>query len=384
MRFTAPSTLAALSLAASLIFTACSCDEPQPTGTCATSRDCVGGAVCADGRCVEPHDAALPPGEDAPFTPATDAAAIDAATDAPVDLCACQPAEVCFNGVDDDCNGEIDENCGCVPGTTTRCLPGRADTPTSRCSWGEMTCVGEGEFGEWGPCEGAFEDDGSGSIYGCRRIGIIGGPGANPSANFQSWLETQGAIVSRIQTSVDEGPLRIEALETFDLVIIDWLPRDYTTEEADTLAGWIRGGGALFSMVGHDSAGTAHRQISLLASLGPNYDLSGGVLSGPATLVPHPTTRDEDGTSTLPPVSFYGGLRVSVPEAMAATFLPIARIGDDVVGAAGPIGEGFALLFGDEWIEFDSEWSTLPAIPRFWRNSVEWLAPDRSITMCSP
>ena len=56
--------------------------------------------------------------------------------------------------------------------------------------------------------------------------------------------------------------------------------------------------------------------------------------------------------------------------------VPIAVIGSEVVGAAGPIGSGHALLFGDEWIEFDSEWSTMPPIPQFWQDAVQWLSPD--------
>jgi hypothetical protein len=88
--------------------------------------------------------------------------------------------------------------------------------------------------------------------------------------------------------------------------------------------------------------------------------------------------------STLPPVTFNGGLPVTVPASMASTFVPMAMIGTHVVGAAGPIGMGRALLFGDEWIEFDSEWSTMPPIPRFWQNSVEWTAPDEPTIPACP
>jgi hypothetical protein len=120
-----------------------------------------------------------------------------------------------------------------------------------------------------------------------------------------------------------------------------------------------------------------------VVAVGPTYDLSGGLLNGPATLLPHPTTDDGAG-GTLPPVTFAGGRPVIVPAALMADVVPIATIGANVVGVAGPIGEGFVLVFGDEWIEFDSEWSTMPPILRLWENAVRWLAPDDPLIPACP
>ena len=365
----------------------CEC-SPAPAGsTCRATSECTRGRVCIDGRCSAPIDAAvdapvLPPADgdvpDAPITP-RDAAQVDANC-IPV---TCAATEACFDGVDDDCDGHVDESCTCVPGSTARCLPGRPDPSTPRCAWGEMTCEGVSEFGAWGACTGGGTGDAGMTLYGCRRIGIMGAPGALASSDFQAWLEMQGAIVTRFHTAAGAGTLHVEELETFDLVVVDWLQRLYTAEEADVLAAWVNGGGALIAMTGHDSGATADRHVSLLASLGPSYDLAAGPIDGPATLLSHPTTDDGAG-GTLPPVTFNGGLRVTIPASMAGTFLPMATIGADVVGAAGPIGSGRALLFGDEWIEFDSEWASMPPIPRFWQNSVEWASPDPMVLPACP
>jgi hypothetical protein len=367
--------------------------------------ECTGGRLCVDGRCAVPIDASVD-ASSVMDASATDAAmsTIDAQRiDANCIPITCGTTEICFDGIDDDCDNMIDEGCACVPGTTARCLPGRPDPSTPRCSWGQMTCGGASEFGSWGACSGSGTDAGT-SIYGCRRIGIMGAPGANASSNFQAWLETQGAIVMRFHNTSTAPTLHIELLRTFDLVIVDWLQRDYTMAEADTLTQWVNEGGGLFVMTGHDSGATADRQVSLLASLGPNYDLrtcgtcdpgevcDGGhcVLNGPATLLPGPTTVAADGHTTLPPVSFFGGLRVIIPASISATFTPMGTIQPSgvaqpyIVGAAGPIGHGFALLWGDEWIEFDSEWSTMPPIPQFWKDSVEWLSPDPMIAPACP
>ena len=33
-------------------------------------------------------------------------------------------------------------------------------------------------------------------------------------------------------------------------------------------------------------------------------------------------------------------------------------------------------VFGDEWIEFDSEWAQFPEIEAFWADTLRWLAPQ--------
>jgi hypothetical protein len=137
-------------------------------------------------------------------------------------------------------------------------------------------------------------------------------------------------------------------------------------------------------MTGHDGLTSSLRHNTLLAEVGPTYDVVMGLLNGPATLLAHPTTLDTDGVSTLPPVTFAGGRAVIVPPALMTDIVPIATIGADVVGVAGPLGDGFVLVFGDEWIEFDSEWSTMPPIPRFWQNAVGWLSPDEPVLPACP
>ncbi|MCC6877713.1 MAG: putative metal-binding motif-containing protein [Sandaracinaceae bacterium] len=294
----------------------------------------------------------------------------------------CGATERCYDGIDNDCDGTVDEECACAPGSTTRCLPPSLDPAASICAWGQMVCEGSGEFGNWGPCTGGGGGDAGASPYGCRRIGIMGAPGANPSSNFQSWLTMQGAIATRFHASAAAPTLQRAELETFDLVIVDWLQRQYTTEEATTLATWVREGGALMVMTGHDSGATADRHVSLLSQLGPTYDLAAGPLDGPATLIAHPTTRTSGGTGTLPPITFYGGLRTIVPAPLTGDIVPMAEIRGETVGVAGPLGMGSVLLFGDEWIEFDSEWSTMPPIIEFWLNTVTWLSPNETLVIC--
>jgi len=39
------------------------------------------------------------------------------------------------------------------------------------------------------------------------------------------------------------------------------------------------------------------------------------------------------------------------------------------------VGSGHILTWGDEWISYDSFWSTNPQVPVFWQNIVDWFDP---------
>ena len=67
------------------------------------------------------------------------------------------------------------------------------------------------------------------------NIGILGNPGADPSSNFQQWLVMSGTSVQRIQTTTTD-PLTAATLQPFDVVVLDWLTRDYSSAEATTFA----------------------------------------------------------------------------------------------------------------------------------------------------
>src|SRR6185503_8752201 len=98
-------------------------------------------------------------------------------------------------------------------------------------------------------------------------IGIFGNPGAYSSSDFEQWLVMSGAGVQRIQTTPGE-PVTAATLEPFDVVVLDWLTRDYTTSEAATFAAWVAAGGGVASMSGWDNVTTDDWHAnSLLAPL---------------------------------------------------------------------------------------------------------------------
>ena len=217
-------------------------------------------------------------------------------------------------------------------------------------------------------CNGLFDDvdEGGDGIFDCSRIALFGGPGSLGSSNFLAWLESNGVTIVRLQT--DSSSITEVLLADYDVVILDRLVRDYTAPEAVLLRAWVEAGGALMSMTGYTGGfEDIARPNSLLGELGLEY--LAGLRSGPVTdFVPHATT------SSLTSITFAGGFRVGVlPGAFAATSTVVARLSDGPAAVAGERGAGRVFVWGDEWVQFDSEWSSMPEIPRFWANVLGWL-----------
>lgn len=215
------------------------------------------------------------------------------------------------------------------------------------------------------------------------EIGLLGNQGAYNSLDFDQWLSTSGAGVKRAQTTADE-PLTAEVLEPFDVVVLDWLTRDYTPEEAAVLADWIAAGGGVASMTGYDNNTTDDWHAnSLLAPIGVAY--GGPLLNGPVTeLADHPITKG------ITSVVFEGGYAVTDLGGDASTRTPVASLstgaGEVNVGYAIKMGDGRAFVWGDEWIEFtakqDMSGDTFP--PKLWVQMFKWISPRTKCLLTPP
>jgi len=223
------------------------------------------------------------------------------------------------------------------------------------------------------------EDPGAGSECAHLNIGILGNPGARASSNFQQWLVDSGTSAQRIHTSSNE-PLTAATLQPFDVVVLDWLTRQYTADEAAIFADWVSAGHGVVSMSGYSNTAADFNANSLLAPLQVAY--SGSILTDPIEdFATHPVTAG------LTSVTFTGGYAVSDLGGSASTRTPIAFFSDTnktTVGIAIEMGKGRAVVWGDEWIEFDSEWSTLPQISQFWVQLFAWIAPEHKCELSPP
>jgi hypothetical protein len=298
---------------------ALACDPSEPASECRTSAEC-GAGSCVDGECVPAMDAG---GADA-GDPTDAGGPMDSGPMADTGP-ACEPTEspeVTCNGLDDDCNGRVDD----------------------------VDVAGDG-----------FCD--------CLSIGVLGSPGGLASASFQAWLEDRGTATTRFGTDASEE-LTADALAPFDILIVDNLPREYTPTEAETLRAFVADGHGLIVMTGHNGATDRPRANTLLAELGASYDE--GLIDGPAdSWATHPIS---EGVSS---VTFLGGYHVTAPAGM-----DVAQVAGESVGMALEIEMGRAFVWGDEWIQYDSEWSAMPMITQLWSNLINWVGPqDRCMVL---
>lgn len=157
------------------------------------------------------------------------------------------------------------------------------------------------------------------------------------------------------------------------MVILDRLVKAYTPGDAAVLRAWIEAGGAMVVMSGYTGGASDYDfPNSLLGTL--NLRLLNALRSGPVvSFIPHATT------TSITSMTFQGGYNVAAvgSSTTSTASIEVARLPSGPVGIAAIRGEGRVFLWGDEWIEFDSEWSSLPLVPRFWANILSWVTRQR-------
>jgi hypothetical protein len=200
------------------------------------------------------------------------------------------------------------------------------------------------------------------------RIGFVGNPGSASTALLIGYLSTS-ATVTRIDYNGSPSAINATVLGAFDVVVLDQLQRSYSGAEAQALADWVTAGGGVLSLTGYTGSGPdGANPNSLFVGLGVQY-VTGQIFSNAnvVALVPHPVMQ---GVASL---TFSGGYPVSITND-AGTDVVVAMIdATNVALVAGDFGQGRFLAWGDEWIEYDGEFSGHQGTERFWNNAMLWL-----------
>jgi hypothetical protein len=221
-------------------------------------------------------------------------------------------------------------------------------------------------------CNGAIDDVdvGKDGICDCLGVLILGTSGSLAASTFETWLKSKGTTTKRRLDSAG-GPLAATDLAGIDIVILDRLSRDYAKTEIDALQAFVKGGGALIAMTGYDHSGAdATRPNLIIEGLGAKYDTTIRP-NAPITEwdTAHPIAKD------MTSVTFAGGYAVTPVTGFKTAI--VARSSGNPVAVAVDVGTGRAFIWGDEWIEYDSEWATIPAIPKLWANIFGWVVQRR-------
>lgn len=157
-------------------------------------------------------------------------------------------------------------------------------------------------------------------------------------------------------------------LAGFDVIILDQLTREYSAQEVAAFVAWVEAGGGLMALTGHIAGDVVReRPNAILAPFGMRYEP--GLLNGPVTdFEAHPLTEK------LTSVTFTGGFAVG--EVAPGPVVIASLLGAGPVARAAQVGQGRVYAWGDEWIEYDSEWASIPEIEVFWTNVFDRLAPQ--------
>ncbi len=229
-------------------------------------------------------------------------------------------------------------------------------------------------------CDGNVDniDAGGDGICDCLNIAILGASGFAPNANFEAWLEDQGSSVTRTLLLNKPGVVTPAFLAVYDLVLLDRIERALSPEEAAALAAFIKDDGrGMITLIGYNfdnnnPAPERDRANTALAPFGLAYQ--GGYFGDAVipTFDPnHPVSKG------ILDVNFAGGIepidtgKQGVSQIFATWQMKTAGLAHQTAMQGGRV-----IVWGDEWITFDSDWQGFADVQDFWVNMVDWARPQ--------
>jgi hypothetical protein len=233
-------------------------------------------------------------------------------------------------------------------------------------------------------CDG-IDNDGNGTIddvdvkhdgiCDCLRIATMGIPGGSGKGNiFGSWLNSRSDVPA---VALAGTVLTPELLRPFQVIVVqnlNPLKRTYSDAEIEALEQWVRAGGGLMTTIGYASPSERTNTNNILARFGIAYGDQQILIrdtenSVPVTewFGPHPVTQ--------------GVSRVGVDNgyAVLGQGTTLAREqGNDLLKVQ-EVGTGHVVVWGDEWITYDSEWASRAdyQVEQFWVNVIKWLTVEK-------
>jgi hypothetical protein len=229
-------------------------------------------------------------------------------------------------------------------------------------------------------CDGSVDniDVGKDGICDCLNIGILGATGFAPNANFEAWLEDQGSAVTRTLLANNPGVVTPAFLGQFDLVLVDRIERALSPAEAAALEAFIKTDGrGMITLIGYNfdnnnPAPERDRANTALAPFGLAYQ---GGYFGNAVI---PTFDQKHPISMgIFDVNFAGGI-APIDNGKQGTSAIFATVEGSNAGLAHQtaMNGGRVVVWGDEWITFDSDWLGYADVQKFWVNMVSWAKPQ--------
>jgi hypothetical protein len=221
-------------------------------------------------------------------------------------------------------------------------------------------------------------DVGKDGICDCLNIGILGATGFAPNANFEAWLEDQGSDVTRTLLANNPGVITPAFLDKFDLVLLDRIERALSPEEAKAIEAFVKTDGrGMITLIGYNfdnnnPAPERDRANTALAPFGLAYQ---GGYFGNAVI---PTfNQNHPASKGIFDVNFAGGIMPvdNGNQGMSTVIATVAMMNAGLAHQTAMDG-GRVIVWGDEWITFDSDWQGFADVQELWVNMVSWAKPQ--------
>lgn len=237
-------------------------------------------------------------------------------------------------------------------------------------------------------------DAGGDGVCDCLNIATLGqiGPWSNGGNVFETWLNARSPLGA---TALDDQVLTPELLAPFQVVVVLHVDttevsngdrvaeahHEFSESEATAFGAWVQAGGGVMTTIGYtgDEAAEVVNVNRLLGTVGMGYSTTNLDLTGyVAEWEEHPVTLGVSNIFT------DNGVEPAGPSGVT-----VARTGDGA-GQSGlqvtEAGSGRVIVWGDEWITYDSEWADVEEqqVELFWINILKWLSPPLTCQVPTP
>jgi uncharacterized membrane protein len=227
-------------------------------------------------------------------------------------------------------------------------------------------------------------DVGNDGVCDCLQIATLGtiGPWSSGGNVFATWLNARsptGAVALGDQELTDAvlAPFQVIVSLHVGTMAINgnsrMVPAHHAFSDAEAAAfkAWVEKGGGAMSTIGYysDEAQEVVNVNKLLAAVGLGYSTTKLGLDGFVTnWMPHPVTM---GVSRI-------NVQNGVEPADMGTTLATGQ-NNALALKVSEVGQGKVVVWGDEWITYDSEWQdvTNQQVELFWVNILKWLSPAK-------
>jgi hypothetical protein len=263
--------------------------------------------------------------------------------------------------------------------TDSDAAPG--DVCGSVCPSGQ-TCSPEICDGIDNNCDGQIDnvDKNGDGVCDCLLIATLGNPGTWGTGDvFSTWLSARSNVGA---VSLADQTLTSDLLAKYEVIVAQDLSKnhEYSSDEVAALQTWIKAGGGFMTLIGYADPGEEANVNQLLQPFTMNYGHkqilpAQGASTFPITdWTPHPI--DEGVTAVGVDYGYEAQGQGTV----------FARGGGYNVGLAQEVLPGHVLVWGDEWITYDSEWQQHSdyQVELFWLNAIKWLTAANKCQVSIP